>query len=150
MTTQIHGSLLSKRLTAACGIALLAAAMFTGPASAKSLDEITVQGYRLTTRQVGRSYTGIPIDEISLSVRVNTAGLNLATPEGLSDVQKRIHAASLAACAQISRLYPLAEPRDKSCAATAERAALEQVGELALGLPTRVRVLEFTLPAAAS
>jgi len=35
------------------------------------------------------------------------------------------------------------------CAAVAERGALEQVREAALGLPTRVRVLEFA-PSSAS
>jgi UrcA family protein len=146
MNTRIHRSFPA----AALGIALLAATLVGGPVSAKSFDEITVQASRLRPRQVGLSYTGIPIEEISLSVLINTAGLNLATPAGLSDVQKRIHAASRSACAEISRPYPQAVPGDRACAAAAERVALEHVEEFAAGAPTRVRVLEFTLPAAAS
>jgi UrcA family protein len=147
MKTRTHANFLFTRLTAASAIALLAATMVSSPASAKSFDEITVQGSRLESVKVGRSYTGIPIEQISLRVRVNTANLNLATPEGLNEAQRRIHAASRSACAQISRIYPLAEPNDKVCTMAAERPALEQVEELALRLPTPVRVLELTLPA---
>ena len=140
---------LSFHASAACAIALLATATIAGAAAARPLDDITVQAPRLESWQVGRSYTGSPIDEVALSVRVDTAGLDLATPAGLSEVQKRVHRASRSACEEISRLYPLAEPSDTVCAAVAERGALEQVREAALGLPTRVRVLEFA-PSSAS
>ena len=106
------------------GITLLTATTLANPAFATPLDEVTVHGPGPEIRQAGRSYTGIPIEKISLSVRVNTADLNLETPSGQNEARKRIHVAAVSACAEISRLYPLSEPGNEPCAAAAERAAV--------------------------
>lgn len=138
MNTKTHRSSIMKRLVISAGAAIITTLMLGGVASAAApLDQITVQASRnLTVKHLGKSSSGIPIDEISLSVYVKTAGLDLATSSGLNAMEKRIHAAADSACREIGRLYPFAETSDAECAIVAARPAIAKVREVAVRTPT--------------
>jgi len=51
------------------------------------------------------SYTGIPVEEVSLSRHVGFRDLDLTTAAGKDELDKRIKAVAKEACNQIQRLY---------------------------------------------
>ena len=53
------------------------------------------------------SYTGIPVEEVSLSCHVGFRDLDLTTPAGKDELDKRIKAVATEACNQIQKLYSL-------------------------------------------
>jgi UrcA family protein len=79
-------------------------------------------------KQVAMSCAGIPIEEVSLSRHVGFSDLNLKTPAGKDELDKRIKAVAKEACEQIKKLYPL-EQRDtdtRICITDAVKGATEQ------------------------
>lgn len=98
---------------------------------AQNIEEITVQGTRsLKTEVVDRSHT-IPIVDVSLGYGVSTAGLDLASPAGVAELDKRVHDAAMAACKEIGRQYPDSIPSDDVCAKRAADKAMVKVREVA-------------------
>jgi len=115
------------------GIAIAAAAvaLFGSLAVAQSSDEITVQGTRvMSTKSAGRTSTGVPILDVSLSYGVSTAGLDLASRVGALELEKRVHDAAMAACKEISKQYPNATPSEDACAKAAADKAMVRAHEL--------------------
>lgn len=115
------------------GIAIAAAAvaLFGNLAVAQTSDEITVQGTRvMSTKSAGRTSTGVPILDVSLSYGVSTAGLDLASHVGALELEKRVHGAAVAACKEIGRKYPNATPSEEDCAKAAADKAMVRVHEL--------------------
>lgn len=129
-------SLLTK-LAIGGAVVLAAAAAFGDTADAPAaLDQVTVQSSPVeTVKHIGRTSSGIPIDEISLSVYVKTEGLDLGTKVGLKAMEKRIDAAAHSVCNRIDRDYPFSETTDAECVIAAARPAIARVREFALGLP---------------
>jgi UrcA family protein len=100
-------------------------------ALAQNANEVTVQGTRvLNTKNVGRTSSGIPIVDVSLSYGVSLAGLDLASHAGATELEKRVHDAAMAACKEIGRQYPDATPSTAECAKVAADKAMVQVHEL--------------------
>ncbi|MGO9424026.1 MAG: UrcA family protein [Steroidobacteraceae bacterium] len=114
--------------------AVLAAAAFAliGPiAAAQNVEEVTVQGTRvMTTEAAGRTSTGIPLVDVSLSYGVSVADLDLASQYGPIALEKRVRDAALAACKEIGRQYPHSTPSDEDCAKAAADKAMVKVHEL--------------------
>jgi UrcA family protein len=137
MHTQTHRSSILTRLVVGSALALAAAAALGGIADAAApTEQVTVQSSRIeNVRHLGRTSSGIPIDEISLSVAVKTEGLDLGTSAGFVALEKRIQAAADSACRQISRDYPFAETSDAECAIAAARPAIARVRELVIRMP---------------
>lgn len=101
----------------ACGFVTIATAQ-------EQLAEITVQAKRLlSTQQVGRTSSGVPIINISLSYGVSLKDLDVLTPDGMQAADKRINDAALSACQEIGRQYPDATPDDRACAKAAAKKA---------------------------
>jgi UrcA family protein len=72
------------------------------------IPQITVQAHqKVTTKQVGVSYTGIPIEEIQLTRHVGYGDLDLTSSEGRAALDKRIKDTAKKACEQLNTLYPL-------------------------------------------
>ena len=113
------------------GVMLAAAALIGGIAAAQNVDEVTVQGTRvMTTEAAGRTTTGIPLVDVSLSYGVSVADLDLASQYGPIALEKRVRDAAMAACKEIGRQYPLSTPSDEACAKAAADKAMVKVHEL--------------------
>jgi UrcA family protein len=103
-----------------------------GVTVAQSMEEITVQGTRtVTTQTVGRSSLGMPINAVTLTYRVGTAGLDLGSPAGLAQAEKRVKDVAETACRELGRLYPDSTPSDAECAKAAADKAVARLKELA-------------------
>jgi len=102
-------------------------------AMAQQIEEVSVTASRaLTEKPAGRSSSGIPLVDISLSYGVSYADLDLATHSGATELDKRVNDAASEACKEISRQRPLASltPDDASCAKTAAKHAMIKVDQL--------------------
>lgn len=109
------------------GLGLVCGAAF----AAEELQQVQVEATRMVnTKIVGRSASGVPISEISVTYRVDLSDLDLATYSGATDAEQRVKTAAAAACRQIARLYPRATPSDKECARQASDNAMARVHEL--------------------
>lgn len=127
-------------LTASVQLALVAPVFaLTGIAAAQNssrqqdndsqLSQITVEAkHDVQKKQVGMSYTGIPIEEVSLSRHVGFSDLDLKTPAGKEALDKRIKAVAKEACEQIQKLYPLEQwdTDTRTCIANAVKDAMAQ------------------------
>lgn len=118
-----------KNTLVSIAVGLLAAASLSGTALAQKTEEITVTGSRTVNAQVDRVPMGLPITSLSLSYGVSLAGLDLTTPAGAADLERRVNDAALAACKEISRQYPHAKPDDAACVKAAVKEAMVKVRE---------------------
>ena len=97
----------------------------------QTTEEIVVQGSRsVTAKVVSVSSTGVPIQSVSLSYGVSTAGLDLASTAGAQQLEKRINDAALAACKEVGRQYPDSTPSDAECAKAAAKKAMVRAHEM--------------------
>jgi UrcA family protein len=111
-------------------IGLLALTAVSTMVIAQDMGEVTVQASRVVTKTVGRTASGIPIVDVSLSYGVSTQGLDLSSRAGALELQKRVSDAALAACKELARQYPDSTPRDADCAKEATAKAMVQVNAL--------------------
>jgi UrcA family protein len=112
-------------------VATVASALIGGIAIAQNTEEVTVQGTRaVSAKTVGRTASGVPIVDVSLAYGVSTAGLDLASHVGATELEKRVHDAAMAACKEISKQYPDATPSEADCAKAAADKAMVRVHEL--------------------
>ena len=115
-------------------IVAIAFAMTVPAAPAEQIDndqvsQITVHAsQKVKTKQVGISYTGIPIEQVQLTRHVGYGDLDLASPAGKAALDKRIKDIAKAACEQLSTLYPLEQwtTDNQTCIADAIGAAMTQ------------------------
>jgi UrcA family protein len=114
-----------------CGFALALAAVAIGGSGAygQDVEGIIVKGSRMVVENIGRSPSGVPISEISLSYKVNYSDLDLGTTQGKAALEKRINDAARAACKEIGRLHPGAKPDDADCAKAAVDEAMIRMRE---------------------
>ena len=126
--------------------ALMGATVFSGAAFAQtsgsgaspgrsntSLPQITVAAsQQVHEKQVGTSYTGIPIEEVTLSRHVGYQDLKINTPAGAAELDKRIDATAREACHQLKTLYPLdmGDTDNRRCVSDAVQGAMQQVRTL--------------------
>jgi UrcA family protein len=75
------------------------------------------------------SYLPTQILQISLSHRVNTADLDLATEVGTVVLEKRVKDAAMAACVELGKKYPFSTPSDADCAKEAAGRAMIKARE---------------------
>ncbi len=93
------------------------------------IPQITVRAsHEVQRKQVGMSYTGIPVEEVSLSRHVGFRDLDLTTAAGKDELDKRIKAVAKEACNQIQKLYPLEQwdTDTRTCIADAVKGAMAQ------------------------
>jgi UrcA family protein len=96
-----------------------------GVFAAEEVGKVTVEAKR-ETQVVGRSYTGAPIELVTLTRRVSYADLDLTTQSGAAELEKRVNETAQAACKQLDDLYPLTAPGGQSCVKGAVEDAMEQ------------------------
>ena len=106
--------------------ALVGGAMVSESAIAqKDVEVIIVTAPREVHKVVGRSASGVPIEEISISYEVGIADLDLTTSSGLAELETRIGNAAKLACWALDEVTPLI-PTDPSCVTKAIAGAAEQ------------------------
>ena len=113
----LHGVLLAAAATIVCGAA--------GAQPVQELQDITVTSARVVT--VGRSQIGGPEQEVRLSRAVNSSDLDLATPEGMAELENRVEQMSEALCKELDQLYPLDEAQSRDCAKAAVKRTMADV-----------------------
>jgi UrcA family protein len=112
-------------------VGVVASALLGSIAIAQNIEEVTVQGTRmLNAKTVGKTASGVPIVDVSLSYGVSTADLDLASHVGATELEKRVHDAAMAACKEISKQYPDATPSEADCAKAAADKAMVRAHEL--------------------
>ena len=112
-----------------------AATLVAGVALAQGVPEVKVQATRvissaITAKTVGKTSSGIPIKDITLSYGVSSEGLDLSTNTGAKAFEQRIKDAAEQACKDIGQQYPDATPSDAACAKAAAEPALARAHEL--------------------
>jgi hypothetical protein len=91
----------------------------------QNMEEITVQGTRMVTTKVdGRTSSGIPIHEVSLSYGVIIKGLDLASHAGFMEAEKRVKDVAETACKELVKRYPDGTPSEAECAKAAAAKAM--------------------------
>lgn len=112
-----------------------AATLIAGVALAQGIPEVKVQATRvvssaISAKTVGRSTSGVPIQDVTLSYGVSAAGLDLSTHTGAVAFEQRVKDAAEQACKEIGRQYPDSTPDEATCAKTASENAMAKVHEL--------------------
>jgi UrcA family protein len=120
---------MSKRLIKVA-VGLLAAVSVTGIVIAQEMGEVTVQASRVVKKTIGTTSSGIPIQDISLSYGVTTAGLDLSSSAGAAALQKRVSDAAKAACKELGRQYPDSSTTDADCVKAATDKAMVKVNAM--------------------
>lgn len=110
----------------AAGVVVASTAALGGP----DIEEIVVTAPRTVERSVvGRTTTGIPVEEISLSRSVSLVGFDLKKAADVAQVELLIDEAAEDNCKQLDSLYPLI-PSDPRCVKRAADGAKDQLSEL--------------------
>jgi len=120
---------MSKRLIKVA-VALLAGVSVNAVVIAQEMGEVTVQASRVVKKTIGRTSSGVPIQDISLSYGVSTAGLDLSSSAGAAALKKRVTDAANAACKELGRQYPDASTTDAECVKNATDKAMVKVNDL--------------------
>lgn len=112
-----------------------AAALVAGVALGQGIPEVKVEATRviasgISAQTVGRTSSGVPIRDITLSYGVSAEGLDLSTHTGALAFEQRVKDAAEQACQDIGRQYPDATPSDAACAKAAAERAMGRVHEL--------------------
>jgi UrcA family protein len=122
---------------AAAGALVGALTIPTGSAAAQTTyattarEEITVTPPYVQHRTVGRSGTGIPIEEMSLSRWVDYSDLDLSRWDDVRMLDDRVRQAAYRACDELNRqypesLYPSYQSSDRDCVARATNEGVAQ------------------------
>lgn len=112
-----------KRMLIASGVLSIVA----GGALAQTTPEVTVTSTRAVEKTVGRTASGIPIVDVSLSYGVSAKGLDLTSSNGRAEFEKRVSDAAMEACQELGKRYPGSTPTDAQCAKAATDKAMAQV-----------------------
>jgi len=110
--------------------AVLAVVGIAGGAFAQTTPEVVVTTQKAVEKDVGRTSSGVPIREISLTYIVSAAGLDPTSHSGALELEKRVNDAALDACKELGSRYPNSTPSDAQCARDAANKAMAQVRKL--------------------
>jgi UrcA family protein len=118
------------RIAIRVAVGLLAVTSMSTVVVAEDTGDVIVQASRVNKQTAGRTASGIPIVDISLSYGVSAKDLDLASHAGAMELQKRVTEAAHAACKELGRQYPDSLPNDADCAKSATAKAMVRVNEL--------------------
>ena len=91
--------------------------------------QVTIRAERPATKVVGRTSSGLAIEEYQISYHVTFADLDVATKVGADALKARVYKAADALCQDLDKLYPSAQP-DQTCVKKAEDGAMSQVNSV--------------------
>jgi len=105
-------------------LAAIGCLMISGLSVAQDIPEVTVEApHMVTVGPPGHS------SAVSIVYKVGYADLNLATPAGASELQKRVRDSADRACAQLIKLYPETGAAERRCAEEAAKSGLAQANK---------------------
>ena len=104
-----------RALVAIAAARAVASALIGTVALTQESADVTVEASRLVQTKASQRTSSVPIVKIALSHGVSATGLNLATPAGAAELEKRVKDAAAMACKETSRIEPLAEPSEAEC-----------------------------------
>jgi len=119
-----------RRILFGVAAGLFVCAAIASGARAQQIEGVDVQASRIVQEKVGTAMNLAPIYSISLSYRVSYSDLDLSTKAGAAALEKRVQTAGSAACKEVRRVYPEAEPGDSACAKQAVDEAMVRVREV--------------------
>ena len=111
-------------------LVLIAAGMSIGAAAvaAEGLDEVTVEAKPIPSRSVvGRTHSGLPIEEVTLDHHISYSDLDLVTHAGVMELHSRVQKAAKEACNQLDQLFPTQAAKARECTEQASHDASDQV-----------------------
>ena len=111
-------------------IGVLATSIVAGGALAQTTPEVTVTSTKAVEKMAGKTYTGVPIVDVSLSYGVSTKGIDLTSSNGRAEFEKRVSDAATEACQELGKRYPGSTPTDAQCAKAATEKAMAQVHQV--------------------
>jgi len=135
MTPYIPALRYSCAALAAAGALVGALTIPTGSAAAQTTyttrEEITITPPSVQHRTIGRSATGIPVEEMSLSRPVDYSDLDLSRWDDVQILNDRVRQAAYIACGELNRqypetLYPSYQSSDRDCVARATNEGIAQ------------------------
>jgi UrcA family protein len=115
----------------AAGLCLTVSAL-----AADELPPITIGAGVMTKTQIGRSSSGLPTEQVTVTHRVSYKDLDLTKEAGAAELKKRVKATAHAACKQLDELYPLEAKNVQDCTRITFAKATPQV-ENAIALANR-------------
>jgi UrcA family protein len=122
-------STLTRRFTAP-KLAILGLMLAGGAAVAQPIEEITVVApHELQRKTVGKSTIGAPIEEVTLTHRVDYSDLNLLKAEDVATLRARITDAAKKGCDELDNLYPFdkSPEENRKCVAAANAQAQDML-----------------------
>ena len=114
------------------GIGVVASISLGSIAVADDLQEIVVTGKALAVQPAGKTASGVPIVDMSITYGVSYAGLDLASAAGAAEIEKRVNDAAKEACKDIASRRPLQQftTSEAECAKAAADKAMVKAHEL--------------------
>ena len=111
--------------------AMLAAgscAMVGSMVRADSMEVVTVEAAR--TQKVGQTHFGVPVREITIASRVSYADLDLKTPQGAKELEKRIRETATSSCKEMDVKFPVEGYGEADCIKHAVDGAMSQANKI--------------------
>jgi UrcA family protein len=103
-------------------------AMVGGMVGAEPLEVVTVEAAR--TQKVAQTHFGVPVREITIASRVSYAELDLATPQGAKDLEKRIRETATSSCKEMDVKFPVEGYGEADCIKHAVDGAMSQANKI--------------------
>jgi UrcA family protein len=103
-------------------------AMVGGMARAAPMEVVTVEAAR--TQKVAQTRYGVPVREITIVSRVSYADLDLATPQGAKDLEKRIRETATSSCKEMDVKFPVEGYGEADCIKHAVDGAMAEANKI--------------------
>ena len=116
-------------LSIVAGAILVGVLVPGGPAAAENAARRAARLGPLTVtapRFIGREANGTPIERVSLTATVRVADLDLTTPRGASELNRRVRDVAASLCKSLEEDYPIGSPEYVTCIKETVRAASAQ------------------------
>jgi UrcA family protein len=110
-------------------IALVTASAAAVAQQADQTPNVKIEAGQVQQTEVRVDYTGLPVEQLQVDRTVNYADLDLTTPSGAAELNKRVAEAAKEDCEQLDTADPidLSDTDDFSCVRAATDGALKQV-----------------------
>jgi UrcA family protein len=130
LMTKMGGvTVLSVQIRVAVGLFLFLSA--SALLAAQDVGSVTVRAVRkISVTTVGRTASGIPLVDVSLSYGVSLQGIDLASQAGATELKRRITATARLVCKELGRQHPDSRPNDRNCAKEAADDAMITANQL--------------------
>jgi len=103
-------------------------AMVGGMARAAPMEVVTVEVAR--SQKVAQTRYGVPVREITIASSVSYADLDLATPKGIKELEKRIRETATSSCKEMDVKFPVEGYGQDECIKNAVDGAMSQVNKI--------------------